>query len=420
MLYGRRVVCHAGLLADGHGIGGVHPAHHEVGRKVAVAIGITGEGDVTGACLLQLRQREFDVFRRAHLVGDALYVARVLGSGCGEAVIGTFLHHVALQCDAAAEIHVEMLCRQSLSPLHEQPDGIAFHVETRALKCAGSVLYSGGAVAHTHRNIVQTLVDIDGLGIGFLLGEPLAHCFGIQLFNSFDHVCQLFFAIKREQRVGVDGDAASSDGSCQPGTARVEIQFGVVAQTEDEPRRKSVKNTFERLQGVVLPETQHGGKQAACKQSGTFAKHTERLGLVVRTSRLIESSRPSLIFLLIEHIKDLGKMLKTVSARVFAKAQGMDHPHPHAPFGIHVLSSLLSGHRHRIEPCGSHAAVQTVVLEFQLLALLRRGKLAFIVGKPIFVGVGLPLQLNQVLRFDDLHQPRLLIPEKPQYVQRRL
>ena len=75
MLYARRVVGYARLVGDGHGIGGAHPAHHEVRCQVAVGVGVAGESDVDGAGFVQLGHRQLDVFGRPHLVGDALDVA---------------------------------------------------------------------------------------------------------------------------------------------------------------------------------------------------------------------------------------------------------------------------------------------------------------------------------------------------------
>ena len=123
-----------------------------------------------------------------------------------------------------------MLGGQILAPLHEQPDGIAFHVEARPLQGTSSVLYGGRAVADADGDIVQSGVDIDGLGFCFHLRKMPKHRVGIQVVDSFHHRLALLIAIQRQETVRFQTISTSRDGTRQTLAFHIEISLGGITQ----------------------------------------------------------------------------------------------------------------------------------------------------------------------------------------------
>ena len=210
-----------------------------------MGIGIAGEGGVLGTSGFQFRQRKFDVFGSAHHLRDGLDVARMLGAHTSELIVGTLGYLVIGQRNAATQIHVEVLGMQAFAPLKEQANGITLDGESCAHQRTGGILNGGGAVAHTHGDVVEGCVDVDSFGCCGLSGKTSRHGSLTEVFHGCRHRLTGLFIVERQQFVGFNLVWNTRDGSGQTGDVRVEISIGGIVERKQQTGRQLVGQRVE-------------------------------------------------------------------------------------------------------------------------------------------------------------------------------
>ena len=135
-------------------MGAVHPSHDQIGRQAASRVSIASKDHIFRALLTQFFGIHINVLCRSHFLGDVLDVAAVLGPGNGELAVRADFRTICIS-HMATQIHVQMLGRQPLSPLHEQAHGFAFNGETGTHPSRGQILHRLAAVANGHWHFVQ-------------------------------------------------------------------------------------------------------------------------------------------------------------------------------------------------------------------------------------------------------------------------
>ena len=155
--------------------------------------------------------------------------------------------------------------------------------------------------------------------------------------------------------------------ACHTLAIAVEIDLGLSREREQQSGGHVVCHPPEGFEHPLRAEGEHGGKEAAGKESRTLLQQAKRLFGIVFQSEVIHVALPHTVVAAIEAVEQQGQRLVAGMLGILVEAQGSDKAHPHLALGVHGLQLLVYGHRQPVHPAGHAAAPGPAVFQFQFL-----------------------------------------------------
>ena len=265
-----------------------------------------------------------------------------------------------------AQVHIQMLCRKSFSPLHKQSNFISFHRETCTLQGTGSILNRFATVADRQWNMKQHRINIHTCAStsGTRISKAGSNNLFTQILYLFHHFFKLVFHIKTHQIVRLYQKRITTQRFHHSLMSLLKVTLRIHTQSDHQTSRQQMNDFFKCRQRLFRTEPKHIGKQGTCKHTRTLLQQSECLCRICFQTATFHFSLPNCICLTVEYVHQLFQIFESRFTSIFRQTQCTYHTYPHFPFRMHHFTRLLRCHRQIVQPKSHHFTLATGIFQF--------------------------------------------------------